>query len=136
MRLSLILIAGLDNHLLSLAHNLPTFSSFPHSATLKPTTPAVTSTMQATLSTGTLPSVHGIVANGLFTHNRPDLHPHLDLSSFADFRKQISFWEQANSLVQAPRFWQPHRTAGKKVAMLYWQNSMPSGADALVGKSA
>ena len=125
MKVCFILVAGLDQALLAHTPGLKTLVSPPHRTTFRPPLPAVTSTVQATLTTGSAPSAHGIIANGLFTHNRPDLHPHLDLSSFPDFRQNISFWEQADSLLQRPRFWEPHRAAGKKIAMLFWQNSMP-----------
>ncbi len=124
-RLCVILVAGLDRSLLARTTGLKILSSFTHQTNYSPVLPAVTSTMQATLTTGQPPAKHGIIANGLLTHNRPDLHLHLDLSNNAPFRKEVSFWEQSNSLLQSPRFWQG---SGKKVAMLFWQNSMPDPA--------
>jgi hypothetical protein len=121
----LVLLAGLDAE--AMAGVLPLLGAFPHVQRYEPVFPAVTSTAQATLTTGVGPSGHGIVCNGLYTHGRAELRPHLDLSNHADARLNVSFWEQANSLLQAPRFWEG---MGKKVAMLFWQNSMPSLADA------
>ncbi len=128
-KICFVLIAGLDHALLSRTPGLKTLTSFQHTLALKPVTPAVTSTMQATLTTGTLPSEHGIIANGLYTYNRPDLHANLDLTSFADYRRQTSFWEQSNKLLQKPRFWEG---TGQRVAMLFWQNSMHGAADVVV----
>jgi hypothetical protein len=125
-RICLILIAGLDQSLLERAENLHTLSSLPHRTTYEPARPAVTCTAQATLTTGQWPSKHGIICNGLYTHNQPELHQHLDLSNHADARKNVSFWEQSNSLLQAPRFWQVPGFPRKKTAMLFWQNSMPA----------
>jgi predicted AlkP superfamily pyrophosphatase or phosphodiesterase len=93
---------------------------------LTPTWPAVTCSVQATLTTGTPPSKHGIIANGLPTFRSTDDQALVDASNFATYRKQISFWEQSNQFVQSPRFWQD--ASGKsrfKTALLFFQNSMP-----------
>src|SRR5438552_4079622 len=75
-------------------------------ATLIPPTPAVTCTVQATITTGTYPSHHGIIANGLATFRNPSDADLTDPDNFADYRRNIGFWEQSNQLLQAPRFWQ------------------------------
>lgn len=123
-RICFILVAGLDQQLAVAGAEL--FAGFAHRGTLAPVTPAVTCTMQATLTTGQTPAEHGIICNGLYTHDMADLHPLLDDDSFPEFRRQISFWEQSNKLLQTPRFWsgKPLRTA-----MLFWQQSMPDAAD-------
>ena len=41
----------------------------------------------------------------------------------------VSFWEQSNALLQVPRVW---KGSGKKVAMLFWQNSMGGAADVVL----
>ena len=121
-RVCVILVAGLDHALLARTPGLKVIGGMKHRASFQPVLPGVTCTMQATLTTGKSPAQHGIIANGLLTHNRPELHPHLDLTNHAEIRKEVSFWEQSNSLLDAPRFWEG---TGKKVAMLFWQNSMP-----------
>ena len=123
-RVCFILVAGLDQKLAAGAGGV--LADFAHRGTLEPVLPAVTCTMQATLTTGKIPADHGIVCNGLYTHDNPALHGLLDDDSFPEFRRQISFWEQSNQLLQAPRFW-----AGKplRTAMLFWQQSMPDAAD-------
>jgi hypothetical protein len=128
-RLCFVLVAGLDDALLRKAPGLPTLSSLPHRGVYEPALPAVTCTAQATLTTGAAADRHGIVCNGLFTHRFPDLRPHLDLTSHADARVQVSFWEQSNTLLEAARFW---KNLGKKVAMLFWQNSMRGAADVVL----
>ena len=122
-RICFILVAGLDQ---KLATSGGLFSAFAHRATITPITPAVTCSMQATLTTGKTAAEHGIICNGLYTHDNPALHPYLDDDSFPEFRRQVSFWEQSNKLLQSPRFW-----AGKPIrtAMLFWQQSMPDAAD-------
>ncbi len=122
-RICFILVAGLDDSLLRRASGLTTLASFPHRTFYEPIAPAVTCTAQATLTTGGNALEHGIICNGLYTHGSPDLQAELDLSSHADARTTVSFWEQSNGLLQKPRFWEG---LGKKVSMLFWQHSMPS----------
>jgi predicted AlkP superfamily pyrophosphatase or phosphodiesterase len=64
--------------------------------------PAVTCTAQATMLTGRSPREHGIVGNGWF------------------FREtaEVRFWQQANSLIQAPKVYEGIRTA----KMFWWFN--------------
>ncbi len=125
-RICFIVVAGLDGNLSDRCAAGSGLGSFKHRAALEPVIPAVTSTMQATLSTGVQPERHGIIANGLYTFGRTEVQRHLDQGSFAEFRRQTSFWEQANALVQTPRFW---AGGGKRVAMLFWQQSIPDAAD-------
>ncbi len=140
-RICFILVAGLDGQLATRAGRTPTLNSFPYRTVLAPVLPAVTCTMQATLTTGLAPAKHGIIANGLYTHDNPALQRHLDLDNFADFRRQISFWEQSNALLEAPRFWSPALKARTRedrlnrpcrTAMLFWQQSMPDAADIIL----
>jgi predicted AlkP superfamily pyrophosphatase or phosphodiesterase len=93
---------------------------------LTPSFPAVTCSMQATLTTGVSPASHGIIANGLPTFRFIEDQALVDASNFAEYRRQISFWEQSNQFLEAPRFWQ--EASGKsrwKTALLFFQNSMP-----------
>ena len=128
-RVAFILVAGLDQHLFKQAGSPPELANFRFRGSYQPVVPAVTCSMQATLTTGLSPAEHGIIANGLFTHDRTDLHAKLDLSNFAPFRKQTSFWEQASSLVNGRRFW---HNKNKKTAMMFWQQSMPDAADIIL----
>src|SRR5438046_1619894 len=102
-----------------------------HIAALTPTLPAVTCSMQATLTTGTPPSEHGIIANGLATSRSKDDQALIDSSSFADYRREVSFWEQSNQYLQQPRFWQDENGKSRyKTALLFFQNCMPGFAGA------
>ena len=85
---------------------------------LRPSFPAVTCSMQATLLSGRPPSDHGILANGYF-----------DRDTF-----EVKFWEQADSLVQAPRLWDTlkMRRPELKTAALFWQNSMFIDSDIVI----
>jgi predicted AlkP superfamily pyrophosphatase or phosphodiesterase len=93
---------------------------------LTPSWPAVTCSMQATLTTGVPPSKHGIIANGIATFRSPADQRLIDPSSFTEYRRDVSFWEQSNQFVESPRFWQDSSGKSKwKTAMLFFQNSMP-----------
>jgi hypothetical protein len=128
-RVCLVLVAGLDRELVERVGGLPVLGGMKHSAAYEPAFPAVTCTAQATLTTGATAGEHGIICNGLYTHGREELQKHLDLSDHAEVRKQVSFWEQSNTLLERPRFWDG---MGKKVAMLFWQQSMRGAADIVI----
>lgn len=78
--------------------------------------PAVTCTAQASFRTALLPQAHGMVANGLY--NRSLGRP--------------MFWEQSSALVGGPRIWETFRKKGRKVAMLFWQQSIGESVDMLL----
>lgn len=75
--------------------------------------PAVTCTAQASFRTALPPSGHGMIANGLF---------HREL-------RRPLFWEQSSALVSGPRIWDSFRQRGKRVAMLFWQQSLGEACD-------
>jgi predicted AlkP superfamily pyrophosphatase or phosphodiesterase len=70
--------------------------------------PAVTCSAQASFRTASLPREHGMIANGT---RLPDL-------------RKILFWEQSSALVEGPRIWSGYRASGKKVGMMFWQQSL------------
>ena len=70
--------------------------------------PAVTCTAQAGFRTASLPREHGMVANGT---RLPDL-------------RKILLWEQSSALVHGERIWSRYRAAGRKVGMMFWQQSL------------
>jgi len=78
--------------------------------------PAVTCSVQAAFRTGLTPSACGVESNGLLLR---------------DLRK-ISFWEQSAALVRGARFWESFRTRGKKVGLLFWQQSLGEQADLIL----
>jgi predicted AlkP superfamily pyrophosphatase or phosphodiesterase len=95
-------------------------------AELIPSFPAVTCSVQATLTTGQNPTRHGIVANGLATFRSSQDQALVDASNFAEYRKSVSFWEQSNQLLDCSRFWQDAEGKSRwKTALLFFQNSMP-----------
>ncbi len=78
--------------------------------------PAVTCTAQADFRTGLAPTRHGMIANGRY---------------FPELAK-VLFWEQSAKLVEAERFWKIFREAGRKVAMLFWQQSLAEQVDVVL----
>jgi len=78
-------------------------------------TPAVTCSVQSTLVTGTLPSEHGVVANGWY------------------FREQaeIWLWRQSNGLVAGEKIWDAakKRDPSFRCAKMFWWYNMYSSAD-------
>lgn len=87
-------------------------------AALRPTLPAVTCSVQASMLTGLPPSGHGIVGNGWYERDTAE----------------VRFWRQADGLVQAPRIWDTARSLDPAFtcANLFWWFAMYDGADATV----
>ena len=137
-RTMVINVAGLSNALVDEIPSLAALGSKGARLGLEPVLPAVTCTMQATLTTGEPPARHGIIANGLYFHDTCE----------------VRFWEQSAHLVNAPRVWdlsvrsdecgvmsKKRGAAGRathhsslsthhlKVAMLFWQQSLYGTAD-------
>jgi predicted AlkP superfamily pyrophosphatase or phosphodiesterase len=84
-----------------------------------PVLPALTLSMQATLTTGALPAAHGIVGNGFYDR------AHMEQR----------FWSASSGLVEGPRFWDASGKketapgAPPKVAALFWWNFLGSPID-------
>lgn len=95
-------------------------------ATLVPSFPAVTCSVQATLTTASWPSEHGIIANGMANYRSPQDQALVDPANHTEHRLQVSFWEQSNQLLERNRFWQDENGRSHwKTAMLFFQNAMP-----------
>ncbi len=77
--------------------------------TIKPVLPALTLSMQATLTTGALPAGHGIVGNGFFDRTQMEQR----------------FWSASSGLLERPRIWDDVKDL--RVAALFWWNFL--GAD-------
>lgn len=82
---------------------------------LQPVFPAVTCTVQSSILSGTYPSEHGIISNGIY-----------DRKNYS-----VSFWEQSSNLVESKRIWDliKENKLDHKCAVLFWQNIMYSNAD-------
>ena len=78
--------------------------------------PAVTCPVQASFRTALPPSAHGVVSNGIYCRK---FH-------------RTAFWEQSADLVDGARIWDDFRRQGRKVAMLFWQQSLGEDVDVIV----
>jgi predicted AlkP superfamily pyrophosphatase or phosphodiesterase len=114
-------VVGLDSSNVFAGH-LPNIQNISEQGTYCPVTPvfpAVTSTIQASLSTGKYPNEHGVISNGRY-----------DRSNYS-----VSFWDQDSSLVQSPRIWDilNGEVSGEvKSAVLFWQNTLYAKSDVVV----
>lgn len=79
----------------------------------EPVFPAVTCVAQASFRTAAPPAEHGWVSNGGYF---PEL-------------KKVMFWEQSSALVRGPRIWERLRARGRRVGMLFWQQSLGEAVD-------
>lgn len=87
-------------------------------ATIEPSLPAVTCSVQSTFLTGTPPSEHGIVGNGWY---------------FRD-TAEIRFWLRSGRLIERPYIWDAAREQDPDFtcANLFWRYAAYSGADHVV----
>ncbi|WP_135466086.1 nucleotide pyrophosphatase/phosphodiesterase family protein [Crenalkalicoccus roseus] len=87
-------------------------------ASLRPTLPAVTCGVQASMLTGAEPARHGIVGNGWYDRESCE----------------IRFWRQSNRLVQAPKVWEAarRRDPAFTCANLFWWFAMYAETDVAV----
>jgi predicted AlkP superfamily pyrophosphatase or phosphodiesterase len=111
-------VVGLCGKLLRHAPRLQALASAGGMRALKTITPAVTTSVQSTLLTGSLPAGHGIVANGWY------------------FRElaEIMFWRQSNQLVHGEMVWDAARKRAPAFtcAQLFWWYNMYASADVSV----
>jgi len=113
-RTVVINVVGLTKNLLGV--HTPNINKLADSAIgIKPNTPAVTCSAQATYLTGKSPSEHGIVANGWY---------------FRD-QNEVWLWRQSNQLIQAPKIWDLARELdpGFTCSNTFWWYAMATGAD-------
>ena len=117
-------IVGLEfDHLQSdIIPNISRIASEGECAKMEPVFPSVTCTVQASLLSGTYPSEHGIISNGLYDRTNHN----------------ISFWEQSSNLVKTDKVWDvakknsSNKPKAIKTAVLFWQNTMHCKANIVV----
>jgi len=114
-RLLVVQVAGLGHDFLVASHGSDAWGGlkFRPAASVFP---ALTCPVQASVRTAAPASSHGMVFNGHYS--RPLRRP--------------SFWEQSSALVAGPRVWDELRAAGKRVGMLFWQQSLGEQVDVLL----
>jgi len=78
--------------------------------------PALTCPVQASFRTASPPGEHGMVFNGFWSR---------------ELRRPM-FWEQSSALVRGPRIWESLRQEGRRVGLLFWQQSLGEDVDVLL----
>lgn len=114
-------VVGLSPALLDKLIQMPGVSRFMENgqkSAMEPVFPCLTLSGQASFSTGTYPSEHGIVANGFYDRDRCE----------------VSFWDQYRSLVQATPVWESLKknNPDMKTAVLFCQNTLYGAADIII----
>ena len=115
-RTAIINIVGLCERLIGeRTPNIQKFVDRNKRAHIDPVLPALTCSAQATYLTGTLPSEHGIVANGWYDRDLAEHH----------------FWKQSNHLVKGKKLWEAAKEKNSEFtcAKLFWWYNMYSSAD-------
>jgi predicted AlkP superfamily pyrophosphatase or phosphodiesterase len=113
---------GLTPRLLDQAPRLKALAATGWVADVPEVLPAVTCTAQASILTGTLPNVHGVVANGWLFHST----------------NEVRFWQQCNRLMQAEPVYETARNRAKarnrpfKSAKLFWWFNQGAAVDIAV----
>ena len=116
MRLAVLNIVGLSKSLLG--ENAPGITAFAEKhglQTYAPEFPALTTTGQSSILTGTTPDQHGIVANGWYDRESAE----------------VRFWKQSNHIVHGEKIWDTLRKTVPNFtcAKLFWWYNMHSTAD-------
>ena len=118
-RLAVLNIVGLtQDHLGANTPNISNYLKHSSLCELEPPLPAVTSTVQSTILTGTPPNEHGIVANGWHERETHETH----------------FWRQSNDLVHGEKVWDALKQIDPTttIANLFWWFNMYSTVDIAV----
>ncbi|WP_428387370.1 alkaline phosphatase family protein [Mucisphaera sp.] len=117
-KLAVLNLVALTQDLLQHAPCLTRFAESGSVTPLQPVFPAVTSTVQSSILTGTPPSTHGVVANGWYERDQ----------------SEVRFWKQSNRLVQAPSLWDTlkQQDPAFTCANLFWWFNMATTANITV----
>ncbi len=117
-------VVGLNRALLEHAPRLRAFAESSGGAsgggvtTLEPVLPAVTCSVQASMTTGLLPEEHGIVGNGWYDRETAE----------------VRFWRRSDRLVRGEKVWEAarRRDASFTCANLFWWHNTYSACDVVV----
>lgn len=114
-KLAVIDVVGLTPGLLSEASFLSSWARQGRTASVRPTIPAVTCSVQSSYLTGKHPAEHGIVGNGWYFREEAE----------------IKFWRQSNHLVKSEKLWEAARrdNAEFTCANMFWWYNMHSTVD-------
>ncbi|MDC0274002.1 MAG: alkaline phosphatase family protein [Planctomycetaceae bacterium] len=101
---ALVSLPGLRSQDLDLMPNLKALADRGGSRPLVPSFPAVTCSVQATLTTGVTPDKHGITANGFFWRDK----------------QQVELWTAWNEIFEAPQVWDILHEKDESITSAVW----------------
>ena len=114
MPLILLSIPGLrDRDLVAMPH-LRELTRHGEQAILTPSFPCMTCPVQANMTTGKLPSQHGIVANGFYWRDK----------------RQVEMWTAWNDCIESPQIWDILGHHGDELTTAIWFPLLSKGANA------
>jgi predicted AlkP superfamily pyrophosphatase or phosphodiesterase len=111
----LLSIPGLRDRDLAAMPNLSAFAAGGARAALVPSFPAVTCPVQASMTTGRLPSEHGVIANGFYWR----------------YKHEVEMWTGWNTIIEQRQIWDRLREHDPSITSAVWfaLNSKGCGAD-------
>lgn len=120
-RLMVLDLPGLSPRIMTDPENYPNIKKLidsGHKYSVTPSFPALTASMQATITTGQSAARHGMIANGLYDRRR----------------YAVDLWAQSHKLVEGERIWDTLRDSmpDAKTGVICFQNIMFSGCDVLL----
>ncbi len=116
----LLSIPGLGENDLQSMPRLKAMADKGSIAPLKPPFPAVTCPVQASMTTGTNPSEHGVIANGFYWRGNPDDKPY----------EGVEMWTAWSSVVEKPRLWETLKASNPKLKTAVWFPLLVKGCGA------
>ncbi len=119
-RVCIINIAGLSMRMLGRCNGLWTQSLAGAPVAVGATFPAVSASVQASMTTGVEPGAHGVIAGGIFRRQC----------------RAMSLDERSNTLLNKKRFWHGRSMPSRmKVSLLFWSNPLAGAGDYVIGAS-
>ena len=119
-RVCVINLSGVSGRLLERQSGLWVNSLPSEPRPIGATFPAVPASVQASMTTGAEPGVHGIVSGGVY---RRQCH-------------EVSFAERSNTLLNKKRFWQSrHLPAPVTASMVFWWHPLAGAAELVVASA-
>lgn len=117
-RVCVIDIAGVDMRMLSHCPNawINTLRQAPRA--MRATFPAIRPSVQASITTGATPGVHGVIGGAMYRRQS----------------QEVSLGERSNTLLSKKRFWRSaHLPAQPKTGLMFWSNPLAGAADVVIG---
>ena len=118
--LYLLSIPGLRRSDLELMPRLKMIADRGSVASLNPIFPAVTCPVQVSMTSGSLPSEHGVVANGFYWRGNLDEKPY----------EGVEMWTAWSSVIEKPRIWETLKASNPELKTAVWFPLLAKGCGA------